>query len=100
MVLTIVGKDSTDKALNTGLSLFGRKFKVQGYLTCGPDNQCNICLAFGHHTSQCTRQKTVLFVPKGTQHTSTPVAEQNVLSRATRAFTPLSNALTAKTPTK
>ena len=29
MVLTIAGKDSTDKALSRGLSLFGRKFKVQ-----------------------------------------------------------------------
>ncbi|RPA97491.1 hypothetical protein L873DRAFT_1598119, partial [Choiromyces venosus 120613-1] len=56
MVLTIAGKDSTDKALSKGLSLFGRKFKVQRYLTFGPDTQCNKCLAFGHHTSQCTGQ--------------------------------------------
>ncbi|RPB01378.1 hypothetical protein L873DRAFT_1677349, partial [Choiromyces venosus 120613-1] len=56
MVLTITGKDSTDKALSKGLSLFGRKFKIQHYLAFGPDTQCNKCLAFGHHTSQCTRQ--------------------------------------------
>ncbi|RPA93570.1 hypothetical protein L873DRAFT_1650780, partial [Choiromyces venosus 120613-1] len=56
MVLTIAGKDSTDKALSKGLSLFSRKFNIQHYLTFGPDTQCNKCLAFGHHTSQCTRQ--------------------------------------------
>ncbi|RPA90359.1 hypothetical protein L873DRAFT_1577634, partial [Choiromyces venosus 120613-1] len=56
MVLTIASKDSTDKALSNGLSLFGRKFKVQGYLTFGPDTQCNKCLAFGHHTAQYTGQ--------------------------------------------
>src|SRR5437899_6335977 len=58
MVLTIAGKDSTEKALSRGLSLFGKKFKVQRYLTFGPDSQCTKCLAFGHHPSQCT----------GTQH--------------------------------
>jgi hypothetical protein len=58
MVLTIAGKDSADKALNRGLSLFGRKFKVNKYLSFGPDSQCTKCLAFGHHPSQCT----------GTQH--------------------------------
>ncbi|RPA96855.1 hypothetical protein L873DRAFT_1636149, partial [Choiromyces venosus 120613-1] len=56
MVLTIASKDSIDKALSKGLSLFGRKFKVQRFLTFGPDTQCNKCLAFGHHTSQCTGQ--------------------------------------------
>ncbi|RPB01376.1 hypothetical protein L873DRAFT_1642822, partial [Choiromyces venosus 120613-1] len=56
MVLTIASKDSTDKALSKGLSLFGRKFKVQCYLAFGPDTQCNKCLAFDHHTSQCTGQ--------------------------------------------
>jgi hypothetical protein len=48
-----VGKDSATKAITSGLSLFGRKFKVQKYLTFGPDTQCNNCLAFGHHTSKC-----------------------------------------------
>ncbi|RPA92877.1 hypothetical protein L873DRAFT_1708265, partial [Choiromyces venosus 120613-1] len=56
MVLTIAGKDSTDKALSKGLSFFGRKFKVQRYLTFGLDTQCNKYLAFSHHTTQCTRQ--------------------------------------------
>jgi len=54
MVLTILGKDAATKAISTGLSIFGRKFKVQKYLTFGPDTQCNKCLAFGHHTSKCT----------------------------------------------
>src|SRR5437660_2646484 len=54
MVLTIAGKDSTEKALSRGLSLFGKKFKVQRYLSFGPDSQCTKCLAFGHHSSQCT----------------------------------------------
>src|SRR5437588_466135 len=58
MVLTIAGKDSTEKALSRGLSLLGKKFKVQRYLSFGPDSQCTKCLAFGHHPSQCT----------GTQH--------------------------------
>ena len=58
MVLTIAGKDATDNALSRGLSLFGKKFKVQRYLTFGPDSQCTKCLAFGHHPSQCI----------GTQH--------------------------------
>src|SRR5437588_5228179 len=58
MVLTIAGKDSTEKALSRGLSLFGKKFKVQRYLSFGPDSQCTKCLAFGHHPSQCI----------GTQH--------------------------------
>src|SRR5437879_13762047 len=62
MVLTIAGKDSTEKALSRGLSLFGKKFKVQRYLTFGPDSQCTKCLAFGHHPSQST----------GTQHCSFP----------------------------
>ncbi|RPA94013.1 hypothetical protein L873DRAFT_1657915, partial [Choiromyces venosus 120613-1] len=56
MVLTITGKDSTEKALSKGHSLFGRKFKVQGYLTFSPDTQYNKYLAFGHHTSQSTGQ--------------------------------------------
>ncbi|RPA96848.1 hypothetical protein L873DRAFT_1693412, partial [Choiromyces venosus 120613-1] len=56
MVLTIAGKDSTDKALSKDLSLFGRKFMVQHYLTFGPDTQCNKCLAFGHHTASCIGQ--------------------------------------------
>jgi hypothetical protein len=55
MVLTIAGKDPTDKALSRGLSLFGRKFKVQRYLTFGPDTQCSRCLKFGHHPTQCTK---------------------------------------------
>ncbi|RPB00732.1 hypothetical protein L873DRAFT_1679543, partial [Choiromyces venosus 120613-1] len=55
MVLTIASKDSTDEALSKGLSLFGRKFKVQYYLTFGADTQCNKYLAFFHHSSQCTR---------------------------------------------
>ncbi|CUS07140.1 unnamed protein product, partial [Tuber aestivum] len=55
MVLTIAGKDPTDKALSRGLSLFGRKFKVQSYLTFGPDTQCSRCLKFGHHPTQCTK---------------------------------------------
>src|SRR5205807_2628990 len=38
MVRTIAGKDSTEKALSRGLSLFGKKFKVQRYLTFGPDS--------------------------------------------------------------
>ncbi|RPB04742.1 hypothetical protein L873DRAFT_1921948 [Choiromyces venosus 120613-1] len=54
MVLIIAGKDSADKALCKGLSLFSRKFKVQHYLTFDPDIQCNKCLAFGHHTSKYT----------------------------------------------
>src|SRR5437879_10038566 len=58
MVLTKIGRDATDKALSRGLSLFGKKFKVQRYLTFGPDSQCTKCLAFGHHPSQCI----------GTQH--------------------------------
>ncbi len=58
MVLTIAGKDSTDKALSRGLSLFGRRFKVQRYLSFGPDTQCTKCLAFGHHPSQCTGNTT------------------------------------------
>ncbi|RPA90358.1 hypothetical protein L873DRAFT_1718088, partial [Choiromyces venosus 120613-1] len=56
MVLTIAGKDSTDMVLSKGLSLFDRKFKVQRYLTFGPDTQCNKYLAFGHHTAQCSGQ--------------------------------------------
>ncbi|RPA94016.1 hypothetical protein L873DRAFT_1703115, partial [Choiromyces venosus 120613-1] len=56
MVLIIAGKDCSDKVLSKGLSLFGRKFNVQGYLTFGPDSQCNKCLAFGPHTGQCTGQ--------------------------------------------
>ncbi|RPB04739.1 hypothetical protein L873DRAFT_1665235, partial [Choiromyces venosus 120613-1] len=56
MVLTIVSIDSTDKALSKGISIFGRKFKVQCYLTFGPATQCNKCLVFGHHTAQCTGQ--------------------------------------------
>ncbi|RPA89081.1 hypothetical protein L873DRAFT_1723344, partial [Choiromyces venosus 120613-1] len=56
MVLIIAGKDSPDKALSQGLSLFGKKFKVQHYLTFGTDTQCNKYLTFGHHTAQCTGQ--------------------------------------------
>ncbi|RPA93571.1 hypothetical protein L873DRAFT_1704833, partial [Choiromyces venosus 120613-1] len=56
MVLTIASQGSTDKTLSKGLSLISRKFKVQRYLAFGPDNQWNKCLAFGHHTSQCTWQ--------------------------------------------
>jgi len=37
MVLTIAGKDAATKAITSGLSLFGRNFKVQKYLTFGPD---------------------------------------------------------------
>jgi hypothetical protein len=54
MVLTIAGKEAADKAISSGLSLFGKKFKVQKYLTFGPDTQCNNCLAFGHHPTRCT----------------------------------------------
>ncbi|RPB01377.1 hypothetical protein L873DRAFT_1803959 [Choiromyces venosus 120613-1] len=54
MVLTLVGKDATEKVLRSGLSLFGRKFKAQRYLSFGPDTQCSRCLAFGHHPTQCT----------------------------------------------
>src|SRR5437868_2953358 len=32
---------------------FRKKFKVQKYLTFGPDTQCSKCLAFGHHTTRC-----------------------------------------------
>ena len=53
MVLTIAGKEAADKAISSGLSLFGKKFKVQKYLTFGPDTQCSKCLAFGHHTTRC-----------------------------------------------
>ncbi|RPA93691.1 hypothetical protein L873DRAFT_1793426 [Choiromyces venosus 120613-1] len=83
LVLTIATKDSTDKALSKGLSLFGRKFKP---LATTPAN------ALGKYT--------VPSAPKSTQYSSTPAADQIVLSRAKHAFTPLSNALTAKTPTK
>jgi len=55
MILTIVGKDAATKALTSGLSQFGRKFKVQKCLSFGPDPQCNNCLAFRHHTSKCTK---------------------------------------------
>jgi len=54
MVLPIAGNDAAIKALTSGLSLFGRKFKVQKYLSFGPYTQCNNCLAFGHHTCKCT----------------------------------------------
>ncbi|RPA97421.1 hypothetical protein L873DRAFT_1920021, partial [Choiromyces venosus 120613-1] len=54
MVITLVGKDSTEKVLRSGLSLFGRKFKAQCYLSFGPDTQCSRCQAFGHHPTQCT----------------------------------------------
>jgi hypothetical protein len=54
MVLTTAGKDTPDKALSRGLSLFGRMFMVQIYLSSGPDTQCSKRLAFCHYTSQCT----------------------------------------------
>ncbi|RPB02243.1 hypothetical protein L873DRAFT_1802177 [Choiromyces venosus 120613-1] len=54
MVITLVGKDATEKVLRSGLSLFGRKFKVQHYLSFGPDTQCSRCLAFGHYRTKCT----------------------------------------------
>ncbi|RPA96854.1 hypothetical protein L873DRAFT_1810950 [Choiromyces venosus 120613-1] len=63
MVITLVGKVATEKLLRSGLSLFGRKFKVQHYQSFGPDTQCCRCLAFGHHPtqSQCpTRGKVCL----------------------------------------
>ncbi|RPA89077.1 hypothetical protein L873DRAFT_1823515, partial [Choiromyces venosus 120613-1] len=37
IVITLVGKDATEKVLRSDLSLFRRK-----------------CLAFGHHPTQCT----------------------------------------------
>ncbi|RPA97499.1 hypothetical protein L873DRAFT_1790861 [Choiromyces venosus 120613-1] len=39
MILTIASKDSIEKALSKGLSLFSRKFKVEHYLIFGPDIQ-------------------------------------------------------------
>ncbi|RPB01373.1 hypothetical protein L873DRAFT_1803948 [Choiromyces venosus 120613-1] len=54
MVITLVGKDTTEKVLRSGLSLFGRKFKAKCYLSFGPDTQCSRCLAFSHHPTQCT----------------------------------------------
>ncbi|RPA98021.1 hypothetical protein L873DRAFT_1915351 [Choiromyces venosus 120613-1] len=41
IVITLVGKDATEKVLRSGLSLFGRKFKAQRYLSFGPDTQCS-----------------------------------------------------------
>ncbi|RPA96851.1 hypothetical protein L873DRAFT_1810949 [Choiromyces venosus 120613-1] len=54
MVITLVGKETIEKVLRSDLSLFGRKFKAQRYLSLGPDTQCCRCLAFGHHPTQCT----------------------------------------------
>ncbi|RPA91292.1 hypothetical protein L873DRAFT_1582079, partial [Choiromyces venosus 120613-1] len=54
MVITLVGKDTTEKVLRSSLSLFGRKLKAQRYLSFGPDTQCSRCLAFNHHPTQCT----------------------------------------------
>ena len=54
IVLTIAGRDAATNAITSGLSLFGRKLKVQKDLTFGPDTLCNNCLAFGHQTSKCT----------------------------------------------
>ncbi|RPB04564.1 hypothetical protein L873DRAFT_1636803, partial [Choiromyces venosus 120613-1] len=56
MVLTLASKDSLVKALSKVLSLFGRQFKVQHYLTFSPDTQYNKYMAFSHHTAQCTGQ--------------------------------------------
>jgi hypothetical protein len=61
MVLTIAGKEAADKAIASGLSLFGKKFKVQKYLTFGPDTQCSKCLAFGHHTTRCVNNTHCTF---------------------------------------
>src|SRR5437879_1705084 len=61
MVLTIAGKEAADKAISSGLSLFGKKFKVQKYLTFGPDTQCSKCLAFGHHTTRCANHTHCTF---------------------------------------
>ncbi|RPA89079.1 hypothetical protein L873DRAFT_1823516 [Choiromyces venosus 120613-1] len=44
MVITLVEKDTTEKVLRSGISLFGWQFKAQRYL----------CLTFSHHTTQCT----------------------------------------------
>ncbi|RPA88876.1 hypothetical protein L873DRAFT_1584835, partial [Choiromyces venosus 120613-1] len=54
MIITLIGKDTTEKVLRSGLSLSGRKFKAQHYLSFGPDTQCSRWLAFGHHPTQCT----------------------------------------------
>ncbi|RPB04738.1 hypothetical protein L873DRAFT_1798511, partial [Choiromyces venosus 120613-1] len=54
MVITLVGKDTTEKVLRTGLSLFRRKFKAQHYLSFSCDTQFSRCLTFGYHPTQCT----------------------------------------------
>src|SRR5437660_1512419 len=53
MLLTIAGKEAADKAIASGLSLFGKKFQFQQSLVLGPDSICSKCLAFGHHTTRC-----------------------------------------------
>ncbi|RPA96853.1 hypothetical protein L873DRAFT_1588936, partial [Choiromyces venosus 120613-1] len=49
MIITLVGKDTTEKVLRSSLSLFGKKFNVKYYMSFGPNIQCSRCLAFSHH---------------------------------------------------
>ncbi|RPA92876.1 hypothetical protein L873DRAFT_1631004, partial [Choiromyces venosus 120613-1] len=53
-VISRVRKDALEKVLRSDLSLFGRKFKAQYYLSFSPDTKCSRCLAFDHHPTQCT----------------------------------------------
>ncbi|RPA98030.1 hypothetical protein L873DRAFT_1790556 [Choiromyces venosus 120613-1] len=54
IVITLVGKDTTEKVLSSSLSLFSRMFKSQCYLSIGPNTECSRYLAFDHHSTQST----------------------------------------------
>ncbi|RPA91211.1 hypothetical protein L873DRAFT_1819785, partial [Choiromyces venosus 120613-1] len=101
MVITLVGKDATERILRSGLSLFGRKFKAQHYLSFSPDSQCSRCLAFGHHPTQCTSTiHCAICTQEHPIHLHSYGRALSALPGVRYISTPLSSAITATNPTQ